>query len=214
MTLKREDSAQFVQTQIKNPDLVERRRRQIVDAAVPLLVKNGFHKTTTRQIAKAAGFSIGTLYEYVACKEDVLYLVCEAIHDQIERRIGTVLSQVRKGREALAAMVREFFLTSHRMSDVYLLMYQETHALPPQWREKVLANELRINELIHSGLQRIAESGDLGDLDEGALKLLSHNISVMAHMWTFRRWVLGKEFTIEEYITRQTEYILKMVATM
>ncbi len=211
MTLKREDSAQVVQTQIKNPDLVERRRRQIVDAAVPLFVEKGFHKTTTRQIAKAAGFSIGTLYEYVASKEDVLYLVCDAIHDQIERRIGAVLSRVQKGREALAAMVREFFLTSHRMSDVYLLMYQETHALPPQWREKVLEKELRINELIHQGLKRIAESGDLGDLDGDALKLLSHNISVMAHMWTFRRWVLGKEFTIEDYITRQTEYILKMV---
>jgi AcrR family transcriptional regulator len=212
MTLKREDTAQVVQTQIKNPDLVERRRRQIVDAVVPLLVKNGFHKTTTRQISKAAGFSIGTLYEYVACKEDVLYLVCESIHDQIERRIGAVLSRVQKGRDALAAMVREFFLTSHQMSDVYLLMYQETHALPPQWREKVLESELRINELIHQGLKKIAESGDLGDLDEDDLKLLSHNISVMAHMWTFRRWVLSKEFTIEEYIARQTEFILKMVA--
>ena len=211
MTLKREDSAQVVQTQIKNPDLVERRRRQIVDAAVPLFVEKGFHKTTTRQIAKAAGFSIGTLYEYVASKEDVLYLVCDAIHDQIERRIEAVLAQTRKGREALAAMVREFFLTSHRMSDVYLLMYQETHALPPQWRERVLDKELRINELIHQGLKRIAASGDLGDLDADALTLLSHNISVMAHMWTFRRWILGKEFTIEDYITRQTEFILKMV---
>jgi len=212
MTLKREDVGQVVQTQIKNPDLVERRRRQIVDAAVPLLVKNGFHKTTTRQIAKAAGFSIGTLYEYVACKEDVLYLVCDAIHDQIEQRIGDVLSSVQKGRDALAAMIREFFLTSHRMSDVYLLMYQETHSLPSQWREKVLEKELRINDLIHQGLKRIAESGALGNVDTDGLKLLSHNISVMAHMWTFRRWVLAKEFTIEEYIARQTEYILRMVS--
>jgi AcrR family transcriptional regulator len=212
MALKNEDLTQVVHTQIKNPDLVERRRRQIVEAAVPLLVKNGFHKTTTRQIAKAAGFSIGTLYEYVACKEDVLYLVCDAIHDQIEKRIGDVLSTVQRGRDALAAMVREFFLTSHRMSDVYLLMYQETHSLPSQWREKVLEKELRINELIYKGLKRIAESGEFGTLDDDALKLLSHNISVMAHMWTFRRWVLGKEFSIDDYISRQTEFILRMVS--
>jgi hypothetical protein len=98
------------------------------------------------------------------------------------------------------------------MSDVYLLMYQETHALPPQWREKVLQNELRINELIHSVLKRIAKSGDLGNLDDGALKLMAHNISVMAHMWVFRRWILAKEFTIDEYIARQTEFILSMVS--
>jgi TetR/AcrR family transcriptional regulator, cholesterol catabolism regulator len=155
MALMHENPPRVVKTQIKNPDLVDRRRRQIVDAAVPLLIKNGFHKTTTRQLAQAAGFSIGTLYEYVASKEDVLYLVCEAIHDQIEKKIGDVLSRVQPGREALAALVREVFMVSHRMSDVYVLMYQETHALPPQWREKVLGSERRINELIHKGLKRI-----------------------------------------------------------
>lgn len=64
-----------IPTQIKNPDLVNRRRRQIADAAVQLFIDNGFHKTTTRQIARKAGVSIGSLYEYIASKEDVLYLV-------------------------------------------------------------------------------------------------------------------------------------------
>jgi len=36
-----------IATQVKNPDLVERRRHQIVDAAVQLFIENGFHKTTT-----------------------------------------------------------------------------------------------------------------------------------------------------------------------
>ncbi|MBW2590969.1 MAG: TetR family transcriptional regulator, partial [Deltaproteobacteria bacterium] len=35
-----------VATQIKNPDLVERRRQQIVDAAAKLFIEKGFHKTT------------------------------------------------------------------------------------------------------------------------------------------------------------------------
>ncbi|MCP4682016.1 MAG: TetR/AcrR family transcriptional regulator, partial [Desulfobacterales bacterium] len=69
-----------IPTQIKDQDLVKERRRQIVDASVILFVENGYHKTTTRQIARATGFSIGSLYEYVSSKEDVLYLVCDAIH--------------------------------------------------------------------------------------------------------------------------------------
>ena len=48
-----------IPTQIKNPELVERRRRQIAEAAVQLFIKKGFHKTTTREIAQAVGFSIG-----------------------------------------------------------------------------------------------------------------------------------------------------------
>ena len=69
-------TARQIPTQVKDPNLVRRRRRQIVDAAVGLFIQQGFHKTTTRQIARAAGFSIGAVYEYVASKEDILYLVC------------------------------------------------------------------------------------------------------------------------------------------
>ncbi len=45
-----------------------------------LFQEKGFHRATTREIAKAAGFSIGTLYEYIRTKEDVLYLVCDNIY--------------------------------------------------------------------------------------------------------------------------------------
>ncbi|HSM89373.1 MAG TPA: helix-turn-helix domain-containing protein, partial [Desulfobacterales bacterium] len=74
-----------IPTQVKDPDLVERRRRQIADAAVRLFIERGFHKTTTRQIARAAGISIGSLYEYFNCKEDILYLVCDFIHSEMEQ---------------------------------------------------------------------------------------------------------------------------------
>ncbi len=53
---------QDIPTQIKDPALVKRRRLQIVEAAVKLFIEKGFHKTTTRQIARASGFSIGSLY--------------------------------------------------------------------------------------------------------------------------------------------------------
>ncbi len=89
-------------TQIKDPDLVERRHRQIVDAAVQLFIKNGFHKTTTRQIASAAGFSIGSLYEYITSKEDILYLVCDAIHAEVERGVSEAMSRATGGRNSTA----------------------------------------------------------------------------------------------------------------
>jgi AcrR family transcriptional regulator len=77
-----------IPTQIKDKALVARRRRQIVDAAVELFMQKGFHKTTTRQIAKAAGVSIGLLYEYISTKEDILYLVCEAIHVEMHGKLS------------------------------------------------------------------------------------------------------------------------------
>ena len=197
-----------VPTQIKNPDLVERRRRQIVDASVQLFIENGFHKTTTRQIAKAAGLSIGSLYEYVASKEDVLYLVCEAIHAEVEKGVAEALARAPGGRNALAEVIREYFLVCHRMSDHILLIYQETQSLPRQWQDRVLENEVRITGLFMEVLARLTAYGDLPDLDDSTIELIAHNISVLGHMWTFRRWFLARHYSIEDYIGKQTGFIL------
>ncbi|MGD8343826.1 MAG: TetR/AcrR family transcriptional regulator [Desulfobacterales bacterium] len=201
-----------IPTQVKDPDLVKRRRRQIADAAVQLFIEKGFHKTTTRQIARAAGFSIGSLYEYFASKEDILYMVCEAIHAEVERGVTAAMSQAKGGRDALVKIIHEYFMVCHQMSDFILLIYQETQSLPSQWQKRVLENELRITGLFVKALARIAKSGDLINLKENNLELAAHNIVVLGHMWTFRRWYLAHHYSIEDYINLQTGIILGMYA--
>jgi AcrR family transcriptional regulator len=63
----------FASTQ--NAALIEKRHQQIVDGACKVFFKKGYHPTTTREIAKACGMSIGQLYHYISSKDDVLYLV-------------------------------------------------------------------------------------------------------------------------------------------
>jgi AcrR family transcriptional regulator len=199
-----------IPTQVKDPELVDRRRRQIADAAVQLFIKKGFHKTTTRQIAAAAGFSIGSLYEYFASKEDILYMVCESIHAEVERGVTQAMSRASGGRDALAEVIREYFMVCHRMSDFILLIYQETQSLPAQWQNRVLENELRITGLFIEALARISSTGELPNLDERTLELTAHNIVVLGHMWTFRRWYLARHYRIEDYIDFQIKLILGM----
>jgi len=202
-----------VPTQIKNPDLVERRRRQIVDAAANLFIAQGFHKTTTRQIARAAGFSIGSLYEYVTSKEDVLYLVCESIHAEVEKGVANAMKRSTGGREVLAEVIREYFLVCHRMSDLILLIYQETRSLPTVWRKRVLENELRITGILVRVLADLVDSGELSGLDEKTIEIMAHNISVLGHMWTFRRWFLSSHYSIDGYIDIQTRFIIKNMSS-
>jgi AcrR family transcriptional regulator len=198
-----------IPTQIKDKALVARRRRQIVDAAVELFMQKGFHKTTTRQIAKAAGVSIGLLYEYISTKEDILYLVCEAIHVEMHGAVSIALEQTEKGTHPLAVAIREYFLVCHRMSDHIVLIYQEIHSLPSTWRKAVLDNELKVNALFTEVLAAIISRGELPPLEGRVLTLAAHNISVLGHMWAFRRWMLSRHYTIEEYIEIQTDFILR-----
>lgn len=203
---KQTERTRGVQTQIKDPELVERRRREIVDAAVELFVANGFHKTTTRQIAQAVGFSIGSLYEYVGSKEDVLYLVCDAIGAEVERGVADILSGGTTGREFLSEVIRAYFLVCDRMGDHILLMYKVTQFLPDQWKRRVMENEMRITDVFVKALTRVSANGNGSQNPD--IDLVAHNIAVLGQAWAFRRWYYSKHYTIDEYIDFQTEFIL------
>jgi TetR/AcrR family transcriptional regulator, cholesterol catabolism regulator len=200
-----------VTTNIKNQDLVKERRRQIADGAVKLFIKNGYHKTTTRALARETGLSIGSLYEYVSTKDDVLYLVCIAIHSEVEKGVKEALARPTIGKAALAEVIREYFLACNRMSDHVLLMYQVTHFLPLKWQEKVLEAELRITGLFIEAMYELRGIGKLPMLEDDTINLIGHNISVLGHTWAFRRWYFGKHFTIEQYIEKQTEFIMSFL---
>ncbi len=206
--MKETDDTKEIPTQIKNPDLVRRRRRQIVEAAVKLFIEKGFHKTTTRQIAATAGFSIGSLYEYVQSKEDILYMVCTSIHAEVEQGVKEALTRASDGPDVLAEVIREFLVVCDRMSDSILLIYQETRSLPSQWQNKVLENEIKIAGIFVDVLAELVGTGKLAYLDERSIELAAHNISVLGHMWTFRRWFLSRHYSIEDYINFQTDFIL------
>lgn len=209
----KDDDIREVATQIKNEELVKERRRQIVDAAVKLFIKHGYHKTTTRLLAKATGLSIGTMYDYISTKEDVLYLVCVAIHAEVEQGVKEALARPLRGRDALAEVIREFFLVCDRMSDHVLLMYQVTHFLSPKWQRKVLEAEIGITDLFISAMHQIKRTGTLPELEDDTISLIGHNISVIGHTWAFRRWYFAKHFTIEKYIQQQTDFIMSFLAS-
>jgi AcrR family transcriptional regulator len=197
-----------IPTEVKDNDLVLRRRRQIVDAAVQLFIKKGFHKTTTREMAKAAGFSIGTLYEYVTSKEDVLYLVCQAIHQEMEEHLKKRLSQGVNGAQDLEAAIGSYITVCDQMSDHILLIYQETKSLPVESRRFVLEHELRITGVFKDLLRRGVEDFSLRPLHPPEMELVAHNIMVLGHMWSFRRWALARSFSLEQYIQLQSDYLL------
>jgi len=197
-----------IPTQIKNPELVRKRRQQIVDATVQLLVKYDYHKTTTRMIAKSAGLSIGSLYEYVESKEDVLCLVCDSIHLEVEKAVKDTLLTSESTKKTLKKIIRNYFLVCHKMTDPILLLYQNAQFLPGKWKAKIFDNELRISNIFIQILQKISIKDNIPNLDKKTAFLVGHNIVVMGQMWVFRKWYFSKHFSIDEYIKYQTEFIL------
>ncbi|MBE3597045.1 MAG: TetR/AcrR family transcriptional regulator [Hydrogenibacillus sp.] len=196
-----------IPTYVKDERLVEMRRAQIVRAAVDLFIHKGFHKTTTREIAQASKFSIGTLYEYVSSKEDILYLVCYDINARIREGLKALEGTARDPDVVLKAAIDRLIRVVDALDDEVLLIYQETKSLLPEAMRDVLAKE----EEIVAYFARLLEDGRARGffrIAEEDIDLMAENIVVLAEMWAFRRWALRKKYTIEQFIDRQTRLLL------
>jgi AcrR family transcriptional regulator len=55
-------------------------RRRLVDAAYAQFLQNGYHGTSMRQIAQAAGMAVGGIYNHFASKEEVFAEVLDQYH--------------------------------------------------------------------------------------------------------------------------------------
>lgn len=196
-----------VVTNVKDKALIEKRRNQMIKGAIQLFKQKGFHKTTTREIAKESGFSIGTLYEYIRTKEDVLFLVCDAIYEQVRSRLEKVIDLECASLESLGTVMESYFQLMDEMQDEVVVMYQEVKSLKNDTKEYVLEKERDMVELLK---QVIITCLPYKIMDKDAM-LLANNIFVQGQMWGFRRWMLQKEFTLKEYSERQIKFLTQAV---
>ena len=69
------------------------RRAQILDAAAHVFAERGFHRTTIRDVAKAAGVADGTIYNYFENKTALLLGILDRLNDAERRAIESAQAQ-------------------------------------------------------------------------------------------------------------------------
>ena len=199
-----------IASNIKDKDLINVRRQELVNAAVELFVKKGFHKTTVREIAKEFGMSMGALYDYIRTKEDILFLVCDHIHKSVSEKLQSALVGKKDARENLKNAIRDYFTIIDEIQDYSLLLYQETKSLNRTDRNYILSAEKELvaifeNIITHGIREKIFR------IDRSTAKIMAENIMVQGQMWAFRRWSIQKSYTLKNYIKIQTDLILRSI---
>lgn len=66
----------------------EQKRKDILEAALRLLVEQGFHGAPMAMIARSANVATGTVYCYFASRDDLIHAVQRSIEEQIQTAIG------------------------------------------------------------------------------------------------------------------------------
>ena len=184
-----------VPTTIKNSDLVKKRRKQIVLAAIKLFSEKGFHKTTLRELADEIGISHGNIYDYVGNKEDIFFLIHELMADIADEGLLKSIERVSDPLEKLRRMVRSEFNLMYQWDDAILLIYQESNILKDGLLKKFLQREREHVSKFEDVLKECVEKGVFQDTN---CRVVANLIKVMTDSWVLKRWDLRKHVTQAE----------------
>ncbi len=187
----------WIESSIKNEDLIESRRRQIVLGAVKVFSEKGFHKATVREIAEAAGVTMGTMYNYVRTKEDILYICYQHMTTILSEGLNEALDNVEDSREEFRTVMKKNLDLVFENQDEIMFLYRESGAYDTDAIRTVLSQEMRYVELFEALLRRRFKNQKI---DEFRLKLAADILSYASVLLVLRRWSLTRRFDSMEEV--------------
>jgi AcrR family transcriptional regulator len=134
-------------------------RERLADAASKAFAERGFHATTTRDIAAAAGMSPAAVYVHHSSKEELLHTISERGHAAILELVHEATAASADPREQLAAVIRSMsqnHAENHMMARV---VNYELGALSAEHHEQILAMRQQITAELQSIVDRGVASG-------------------------------------------------------
>jgi AcrR family transcriptional regulator len=140
--------------------LDEKKRQDIIAAAVTLFASRPFHEVRLEDVASTAKIGKGTIYLYFKNKED-LYgsLILDGFSQLVERLREQVVGDVGSSWELLSKVVRELVAFATGYPNFYHLMRQDPDKPNNALRDK----RLELSGLIEGILRKGIRSGELTD---------------------------------------------------
>ena len=202
---------------IRDPALLQLKQEEIAKVALDLFLRDGFHGTTTRTIARRAGVSAGGIFTYFKNKEQILFHIITREQEHAETKLVDALRRqidesTQSGADAETVFTAVFEAFMHAIDDLrrfILLAYQETKSLDQAARHALTERERRLQGVLSQAIQYgVAQRR----FSPGNIELKAHSIVVLAHAWAVRRWAfVGVLGSIEDYIRFLEPQVLAML---
>jgi AcrR family transcriptional regulator len=200
-------------TQVSDKELWKEGRAKIAAAALPLFLRYGYHATPVRVIARAAGISSGSIFNYFSGKDEILELLLGESQAEAERVLEEAQHTLAAadGDDPVTLFVRVFrrYVESIDAIRRYaLLAYQEAKSLAPKNRSPLFDRERRIASLLKAAAEPAIVAGAFS---RDALDLKVQSLIVLAQAWAVRHWAWPQYPTIGDYFEDLSKVVVAMM---
>lgn len=182
------------------------RRRQVLDAAVTVMGKTGFHQMSMQDLAAEAKVSVGLIYKYFSGKEDLLLATIVRIQDAFRDQLAPVMADAGGDAVAqLAAGIRRYIEIVDENLDAVVLTYRESRTLDAAGRAQIKELEIATAAPLRAAVEAGIAEGTFRDTD---VDLVVFDIMLIAHGWALKHWHFGPNYSLDDYIGLQTRHVL------
>jgi AcrR family transcriptional regulator len=176
------------------------RREQIVEAAAALFSERGYHATTVRDIAEAAGLLSGSLYAHIRSKEDLLQNIVMRAAGRFLEDLEAVVQDGGTPRERLRAAMRAHVRVVADDVEAARVFHHEWRALTGQRLAEVVRLRDRY-EALWDGIVR--------ELPGTADPKLARLLVLSAANWVYTWYHPDGPLTPDEVADRFTDLLLR-----
>ena len=199
-----------VQARVSDPQLVERRRGQIVQAAVKLFSAQGYHNTTVAQIARQAGISTGLVYQYFREKDDLLLLSLKLVLDTYECEIPPRLAGVEHPVPRLCTALRGYCEIVDQLREATVLAYRSTKSLRADRRDIIKQAETRTNQLIEDCIVACVDARHMRPVNA---HLLAYSQVMYCHGWALKHWAYRERYSLDRFVEEGLKLLVEPLLT-
>jgi AcrR family transcriptional regulator len=184
----------------------EEKRRLILDAAVRVFARKGYHTSRVGDIAEEAGVAHGLLYHYFSSKEELLETVFRETWSQLLEAFARVGESDEPAREQLRQVAAILLRSWRRDPDLVRVLVREvgrSHTLPS-----------RVDEIgaVFAAIEGIIERGQAaGELRDEVEPRLAAWIFYGAIEEILTGWVLGSLDDTEEDVAAAERAVVGVV---
>ena len=182
------------------------RRRQILDAAVRVFARNGFHGSRVGDVAEEAGVAYGLVYHYFKSKEELLETIFRDTWTQMLARVREVEASGVPASEQVRQVTALLLRTWRRDPDLVRVLVREVT------RSQLVQQEIEEITEAMKALEGIIKRGqESGEFRPGLDPRLGAVVFYGALDEVLTGWVLGQLPDNDEEIARAERNVVQLL---
>jgi AcrR family transcriptional regulator len=165
------------------PSAARPREADLLAAATRLFRMRGFHATSMRDLGQALAMNRGSLYHYIAAKDDLLWTILTRAFDLLQARVVPILESEAPPIDRLRGAIHEHLRVAAAHADELSLIQIELRSLSAERRAEMIARRDA-----YERLWRDAISAGIADRSLRSVDVRLAGIGILSACNWFTQW--------------------------